>query len=67
MRKKATPLLSVMMMQMEPVTIRVRPSRAKMAAARLKSGERDNWTETSRESMTSASVDLHSCFFKNYL
>lgn len=37
MRKKCTPLLSDMAIQMEPITIMVRLKRAKTAAARFRS------------------------------
>lgn len=47
MRKKRTPLLRDMVMQMEPITIMVRLIRAKTDAARFKSG--DKRSEESRD------------------
>lgn len=39
LRKKCTPLLRDMMIQMEPITIMIRLSSAKTAAARFRSGK----------------------------
>lgn len=63
LRKKGTPLLSDMAIQMEPITIMVRLKRAKIAAARFKSVSRRRQTILDADCKGSATKLASRLFF----